>query len=127
MGGVKESLKMFTESLLKDPCVKGGKDFLENWRPFSKKHVIDFGKEDVFQQLRSLQAVSNLFDKEWDPNWGIYLLTHDGPTKRFEVFRTMGGHKRDIKSFSNLEEALLYKITLVIDEVGSSLESLKRM
>lgn len=124
---MKESLKNFCECLLKDPSVKGGKSFLDVWKPFSKKFEIDFGPEDVIAQLRTLQSVNNLFDKEWDPNWGIYLMTLEGPQKRYEVFRVLGGSKRDSKTFGHLEEALRYKITLVLDEVGSSLDSLRRM
>jgi len=124
---MRESLKYFVECLLKDPSVQGGKRFMDIWKPFSKKHEIDFPPEEVVQQLRKLETVSTLFDREWDPKWGIYLITKEGPPKTFEVFRTMGGQTRDKKTFHQLEDALIYKISLVLDEVGSSLVSLKRM
>jgi len=124
---MRESLKNFVECLLKDPSVQGGKRFMDIWKPFSKKHEIDFPPEEVVQQLRKLESVAPLFDREWDPKWGIYLITKEGPPKSFEVFRTMGGQTRDKKTFHQLEDALTYKISLVLDEVGSSLVSLKRM
>jgi len=124
---MKESLKTFCECLLKDPSVKGGKSFLDIWKPFSKKYEIDFGPEDVISQLRALQSVNSVFDKDWDPNWGIYLMAQEGSSKKYEVFRVLGGSKRDSKTFNGLEEALNYKIELILDEVSSSLDSLRRM